>query len=163
MISLLESTDYIGQAFQQALEKRGQNSWSISRFEAHYARFIPLYNVLKEHKSSFIVNAVVYTGKPNMDACETATADNMKLTTLSPQAPDSNYAVLELPWGHVSSGCQVKTGIGWLVEKDMIRPKIQSLATNFLDSLLGFKSLEEAFKSWIKGNYVKDVRSIFTQ
>ena len=144
MILLLGSTGYIGQAFQQALEKRGENFRSLSRSEVDYTRFVPLYNFLKEHRPSFIVNAAGYTGKPNVDACETAKADTLQGNTLFPQALANACAALEIPWGHVSSGCifagcWVQTDEGdWVVEKDMSKPKIRELAKTSPERLRGF-------------------------
>ena len=143
MILLLGSTGYIGQAFQQALEKSGENFRSLSRSEVDYTRFAPLYNFLKEHRPSFIVNAAGYTGKPNVDACETAKADTLQGNTLFPQALANACAALDIPWGHVSSGCifagcQVKTETGWRTEKDMTKPEIRALARNSPAKLRGF-------------------------
>jgi dTDP-4-dehydrorhamnose reductase len=144
MILLLGSTGYIGQAFQQALEKRGENFRSLSRSEVDYTSFVPLYDFLKKHQPSFIVNAAGYTGKPNVDACETAKADTLQGNTLFPQALANACAALEIPWGHVSSGCifagcWVQTDDGeWMVEKDMSKPEIRALARTSPERLRGF-------------------------
>ncbi len=144
MILLLGSTGYIGKAFQQALEERGENFRSLSRSEVDYTSFIPLYNFLKEHRPSFIVNAAGYTGKPNVDACETAKADTLQGNTLFPQALANACAALDIPWGHVSSGCifagcWVQNDDGeWVVQKDMSLPGIRTLARNSPERLRGF-------------------------
>jgi dTDP-4-dehydrorhamnose reductase len=143
MILLLGSTGYIGQAFQQALEKRGENFRLLSRSEVDYTRFVPLYNFLKEYRPSFIVNAAGYTGKPNVDACETAKADTLQGNTLFPQALANACAALDIPFGHVSSGCifagaWVDYGNGWVVEKDMTKPEFVALAHHSPDKIRGF-------------------------
>ncbi len=143
MILLLGSTGYIGHAFQQALEKRGEKFRTLSRSEVDYTSFVPLYNFLKEHRPSFIVNAAGYTGKPNVDACEIAKADTLQGNTLFPLALANACAALDIPWGHVSSGCifagcWVKTDDGWVVEKDMSKPEIREIARTAPERLRGF-------------------------
>jgi dTDP-4-dehydrorhamnose reductase len=144
MILLLGSTGYIGQAFQHALKKRGTNFRTISRSEVDYTQFVPLLNFLKESRPSFIINAAGYTGKPNVDACETAKADTLQGNTLFPQALANACAALDIPWGHVSSGCifagcWVQNDDGtWVVEKDMSKPEIRELAKTSPERLRGF-------------------------
>lgn len=143
MILLLGASGYIGQAFEKELRRRGANFVSLSRAQLDYTRFETLNIYLKQNRPSFIVNAAGYTGKPNVDACESAKADTLQGNALFPQALANACAALDIPWGHVSSGCifagcQVKTETGWRTEKDMTRPEIQSLAKNSPDSLRGF-------------------------
>jgi len=144
MLLLLGSTGYIGQAFQQALQKRGESFRSLSRSEVDYTQFVPLYNFLKQNRPNFIVNAAGYTGKPNVDACETAKADTLQGNALFPQALASACAALDIPWGHVSSGCifagcWVQTDDGeWIVEKDMSQPYVRALAKSSPERLRGF-------------------------
>jgi dTDP-4-dehydrorhamnose reductase len=143
MILLLGASGYIGQAFNAALEKRGAAFITLARSQVDYTRFQPLYDFLKANKPSFIVNAAGYTGKPNVDACEIAKADTLHGNTLFPQALAHACAVLDIPWGHVSSGCifagcQVDTGHGWVTEKDMSQPQVRELARNSPQQLRGF-------------------------
>lgn len=143
MILLLGATGYIGQAFETELKRRGEQFVSLSRSQVDYTSFQPLYDYLKSNKPSFVVNAAGYTGKPNVDACETAKADTLQGNTLFPQALAHACAVLEIPWGHVSSGCifagcQVETEDGWVIEKDMTKPDIQALAKESPEKLRGF-------------------------
>lgn len=143
MILLLGATGYIGQAFQTELERRGADFMAISRSQVDYTKFEALYPYLKANKPSFIVNAAGYTGKPNVDACENAKADTLQGNTLFPQVLAHACAALEIPWGHVSSGCifagcQVETDQGWIVEKDMSKPEIRELAKNSPEKLRGF-------------------------
>lgn len=143
MILLLGATGYIGQAFESELKRRGENFVSLSRSQVDYTRFQPLYDYLKSNKPSFVVNAAGYTGKPNVDACEVAKADCLQGNTLFPQALANACAALDIPWGHVSSGCifagcWVNTANGWVVEKDMTKPEIQELAKNSPEKLRGF-------------------------
>ena len=72
MILLLGGTGYIGQAFKKELDRRKRPFISLSRREVDYTRFDLLLEFLKGKKPEFVVNAAGYTGKPNVDACESA-------------------------------------------------------------------------------------------
>lgn len=143
MILLLGATGYIGQAFEAALEKRGESFVSLSRSQVDYTKFVPLYEYLESKRPSFIVNAAGYTGKPNVDACETAKADTLQGNTLFPQSLAHACAILDIPFGHVSSGCifagaHVDYGNGWEVEKNMTNPAFVEVAQNSPEKIRGF-------------------------
>ncbi len=143
MILLLGATGYIGTAFQEELERRGEKFHALSRAQLDYTHFEQLYSFLSEKKPSFIVNAAGYTGKPNVDACESAKADTLQGNALFPQVLASACAALDIPWGHVSSGCifsgcQVETGHGWVVAKDMTDPEIRNIAKKSPEKIRGF-------------------------
>src|ERR1041384_6732796 len=134
MIVLLGASGYVGQAFEQELQRRGAKCFPLSRRQLDYSHFDVLLKFLRETRPSFLVNAAGYTGKPNVDACETARADTLQGNTLLPQtiaqacaatAPPwgtpplpqtvaQACAATGTPWGHVSSGC-IFTG-AWIVE-----------------------------------------------
>ena len=103
MILLLGSTGYIGQAFAQALRERQQPFTALSRNQLDYTRYDLLLQFLREKKPAFLVNAAGYTGKPNVDACETARADTLAGNTLFPQTIAHACLSAGIPWGHVSS------------------------------------------------------------
>lgn len=143
MILLLGATGYIGHAFKMALQKRGERFVTLSRSQLDYTDFRVLYHFLKEDRPAFIVNAAGYTGKPNVDACEIAKADTLQGNVLFPQALAHACEVLDIPWGHVSSGCifegcQVDRESGWVTERDMTQPEIRLLARQSPDKLRGF-------------------------
>jgi dTDP-4-dehydrorhamnose reductase len=143
MILLLGASGYIGQAFERELQRRGEPFRSLSRTQVDYTRFEPLYQFLRETKPGFVINAAGYTGKPNVDACETAKADTLQGNTLFPQTLAHACAALDIPWGHVSSGCvfvgcQVDYGDGWVVEKDMTRPEFRAIAASAPEKIRGF-------------------------
>lgn len=130
MILLLGSSGYIGQAFEAELKQRGSAFESLSRARLDYTHFPTLHAYLKKVRPEFVVNAAGYTGKPNVDACELAKADTLQGNTLFPQILAHACAVLDIPWGHVSSGCiyagaKVLTNGKWIVEKDLTQPALR--------------------------------------
>jgi len=143
MILLLGGTGYIGQAFAAELERRKRPFIALSRRELDYTRFDLLLGFLKSRKPEFVVNAAGYTGKPNVDACEVAKADTLVGNTLLPQTIAHACAAMNIPWGHVSSGCiysgaKIKTGNSVQAEKDMTKPEMRKLIAEAPENILGF-------------------------
>ena len=143
MILLLGGTGYIGQAFALELERRKKPFVSLSRREVDYTRFDKLLGFLKSRKPLFVINAAGYTGKPNVDACETAKADTLAGNTLLPQTIAHACAAMNIPWGHVSSGCiysgaKVRTGGEVRPEKDMTKPELRATVEKSPENILGF-------------------------
>jgi dTDP-4-dehydrorhamnose reductase len=143
MILLLGGTGYIGQAFAMELERRKRPFVALSRRDLDYARFDLLLGFLKSRKPEFVVNAAGYTGKPNVDACEVAKADTLVGNTLLPQTIAHACAAMNIPWGHVSSGCiysgaKIRNGSEVRAEKDMSKPEMRKLIAETPENILGF-------------------------
>jgi len=105
MILLLGGSGYVGSAFRDLFARRGIEHLSVSRRECDYTRLERLARLIADSKATFLVNAAGYTGKPNVDACETdkaaCIAGNAVLPGIIREACDHSG----LHWGHVSSGC----------------------------------------------------------
>src|SRR5882724_4607686 len=119
MILLLGASGYVGQAFARELARRGQAFKPLSRYEADYSRFDVLLEYLQSARPEFVINAAGYTGKPNVDACETARADTLQGNTLLPLTIAQACLAAGIPFGHVSSGC-IYSG-AHIVEKGLAR------------------------------------------
>ena len=135
MIILLGASGYVGQAFSKILQQRGKSFLAFSRSEIDYTRFDVLLEVLRKQKPEFVINAAGYTGKPNVDACETARAETLQGNTLFPQTVAHACLVAGIPWGHISSGC-IYNGAKIFetgrerIEKDLTKPEIKSKIEN---------------------------------
>ena len=143
MILLLGSTGYVGQAFERDLQQRGWAYTSLSRKQTDYTKFEVLYKFLKANKPEFLVNCAGYTGKPNVDACETAKADTLQGNSLLPQTIAHACAALDIPWGHVSSGCifsgaKVTINGQTRAEKDLTRPELRAIVEKKPSDIHGF-------------------------
>ena len=148
MILLLGASGYIGQAFAKELQRRGTNFKTVSRREADYSRFDTLLNLLRSLQPEFVVNCAGYTGKPNVDACESAKADTLAGNALLPQTIAHACAAAGIPWGHVSSGCiysGAKIGEAGQVraEKDLTRPELKALVEKNRAAIHGFTEMDE--------------------
>lgn len=105
MFVLLGGNGYVGSAFQQALTKMDQPFRSVSRKDVNYADRSQLIEFLKAQKATFLINAAGFTGRPNVDACELRKADCLAGNAVLPGVIREACEQLDLPWGHVSSGC----------------------------------------------------------
>ena len=148
MILLLGATGYIGQAFARQLTERGWPFIGPSRKEIDYTRFESLLAFLRDRKPAFLINAAGYTGKPNVDACETARADTLAGNTLFPQTVAHACAATGTPWGHVSSGCiyagaKVVRDGRMAVEKDLTKPELRALVETNPSAIHGFTENDE--------------------
>ena len=143
MIVLLGNTGYIGQAFETALHQRGWPCRTLSRSELDYTQFGLLSQFLRDTKPEFLINAAGYTGKPNVDACELHWADTLQGNALFPATVAHACASLDIPFGHVSSGCiysgaKVVANGQTRIERDFMRPEIWQLLQDNPAAIQGF-------------------------
>jgi dTDP-4-dehydrorhamnose reductase len=103
MIGLLGSSGYVGSRFRWLFETHGV-AWRPIRRPAIFdaAR---LSKALVEANVQFVVNCAGFTGKPNVDACETQKSQCLLGNAVLPGVVREACESLDLPWGHVSSGC----------------------------------------------------------
>ena len=95
-----------------------------------------------------MINAAGYTGKPNVDACETARAETLVGNTLLPQTIAQACAAAGIPWGHISSGCiytgsKVQQGGRSRIEPDLLTPELRSLWQKNPEAFPGFAETDE--------------------
>jgi dTDP-4-dehydrorhamnose reductase len=69
-----------------------------------------------------LINAAGYTGKPNVDACESNRAECLFGNAVLPGRIRTACEEIGIPWGHVSSGCiysgRKSDGGGWMEENE---------------------------------------------
>lgn len=132
MFLLLGSSGYIGSAFAQELQQRGTKFYTLTRKALDYTRFDLLWAHLRDRRPTFVINAAGFTGRPNVDACESARAETLLGNTLFPQTLAQACVVTDTPFGHVSSGCiysgaKIKEGGSIRVEPDLTKPEFRSV------------------------------------
>jgi len=148
MILLFGASGYIGQAFQKAMRQRRLPFTPLSRDQLDYTRFDVLLQCLREFRPDLTINAAGYTGKPNVDGCESARAETLAANTLLPQTIAHACVVAGIPWGHVSSGCiysgaKVMLNGEWKVEPDLTQPHLRRLPDENPDAIQGFTERDE--------------------
>lgn len=105
MIYLLGGSGYVGQAYQKLLHEKGITFKNLKRAELDYTDVKTLTYALKKDRPEFLINAAGYTGKPNVDACESDKANCLFGNAILPARIAEACEATETPWGHVSSGC----------------------------------------------------------
>lgn len=117
MYLILGSTGYLGSHFLKYLRNIGETVRGLSRSEIDYTNSDELRSLLNEIKPRFLINAAGYTGKPNVDACESDKSECLFGNAVLPGRIRTACEEAKIPWGHVSSGCiysgRNKDGVGW--------------------------------------------------
>jgi len=148
MVVLLGGAGYVGSEFARHLAGRGLKFVAPTRAEVNYTDFTVLREFLAKTRPEFLINSAGYTGKPNVDACEVNKADTLQGNTLFPAAVAHACASLNIPFGHVSSGCiysgaKVASEGQARVERDLTRPELQKLLRKNPGSFHGFIESDE--------------------
>ena len=119
MIVLLGKTGYIASRIAQL---GGSRVLGVSRSDIDYFKVNELSDLLKDVKAEFVVNAAGYTGKPNVDACESAKYECLQGNAVLPGIIREVCEDLKITWGHISSGCiysgRRDDGEGWTEEDE---------------------------------------------
>ena len=105
MIVILGGSGYIGRAYQRFFEREQIPHRAVSREEIDYSDPERLSAGLRYFGATFLINAAGYTGKPNVDACEDHKAECLFGNAVLPGRVRQACEMIDLPWGHVSSGC----------------------------------------------------------
>ena len=117
MYVILGATGYLGSYFVSHLKGEGEVVRGLSRKEVDYTSLDNLLTFLRSTKPKFLINTAGYTGKPNVDACESDKAECLFGNAVLPGRIRTACEEVGIPWGHVSSGCiysgRKKNGEGW--------------------------------------------------
>jgi dTDP-4-dehydrorhamnose reductase len=148
MIFLLGATGYVGRAFQRELTRLEIPFRSLSRSEVDYSNFKVLCETLKSHRPRFVINAAGFTGKPNVDACETQRSEtiwgNIVLTQTVAEACEASGTRL----GCVASGCiytgaKIQSDDGTVTTfEDLNAPEVQKLLQIRSNKIRGFSETD---------------------
>jgi UDP-glucose 4,6-dehydratase len=159
MILLFGSNGYIGSEFEKQLSKR--NIAFIAWEGARKTSFDQLHTLFKFKKINYIINAAGYTGKPNVDACESNKQETFHGNVLWPQILVHFCRLNDIVLGHVSSGCIYtgkKTDGSGFSEED--EPNF-SFKQNNCSFYSGTKALAETSISSYEKNYIWRLRIPF--
>lgn len=163
MIVLLGATGYVGTAFQQYLEKRDIFCMPVSRAQVDYTSAFALRKFLIQAKPRFLICSAGYTGKPNVDACELHKTDCLAGNAVLPGTVRAVCEELEIPWGHVSSGCiftgDKGAGVGF-TEEDAANFSFRQNNCSFYS---GTKALGEEVLEGAQNCYVWRLRIPFNE
>mgnify|MGYP001373639128 CR=1 FL=1 len=162
-VAVLGSTGYLGSRFVRVLEKRGFEAAGLSREQLDYTRVEALVPFLRSVRPIFLINAAGFTGKPNVDACETQKTECLFSNSVLPGRVRESCEQTGVPWGHVSSGCiysgERPGGGGWK-ETDEPNFSFRSPPCSFYS---GTKALGEEVLEGAEDCYVWRLRIPFNE
>jgi dTDP-4-dehydrorhamnose reductase len=143
MILLLGGSGYIGSAFVAALKQRALPFVAPRRGVSDYTRFDVLQALIKEHRPALVINAAGFTGRPNVDACETARTETLLGNSVLPAVVGSACESIGVPFGQVSSGCiytgaRVTVSGRVTIERDLNSPEFRARLHADPGSVSGF-------------------------
>jgi len=122
MIILIGGKGYVASSLYDIVSNLGTFILPISRPYVDYYNHSNLKNALLDRKASFVINAAGFTGKPNVDACESAKYECLQGNAVLPGIIREVCEDLKIPWGHISSGCiysgRRDDGNGWTEEDE---------------------------------------------
>jgi UDP-glucose 4,6-dehydratase len=155
MILLLGASGYIGQAFAAELRRRRYPFVPLTRTAIDYAEFDVLFDYVRKMRPGFVINADGYSGRLNVDECESARAETLATNAFLPQVVARVCLMTNTPWGHVSSGsiyngAKVLDNEGTRIETDLNRPEIRRLFEQHPERFFGFTELDEPNCSFLK-------------
>lgn len=161
MTFLLGASGYVGQAFQDLFRSRGLDFIPLSRRDIDYYDPSALFDAIRKHGVTFLINAAGYTGKPNVDTCELHKAECLEGNAVLPGRIREACEATGIPWGHVSSGC-IYTGRrddgGGFLEHD---PPNFCFRTNNCSFYSGTKALAEEVLNGAEQCYIWRLRIPF--
>jgi dTDP-4-dehydrorhamnose reductase len=150
MIFLLGASGYVGSAFQRELTKRNLEYRAISRRELDYSRFNVLTEALQSHRPQLVIHCGGFTGKPNVDACETQRSETILGNIVLAQTVAQACEVANVRLGVVASGCiytgaQVESDDGsWSIREDLNAPDLADLLASRSKKIHGFDENDAA-------------------
>ena len=122
VLTLLGSNGFVGKAMANFLEHNQISFFPLSRASLNYYDSKSLKFFLTSNQSRFLLNCAGYTGKPNVDACESAKYECSQGNAVLPGIIREVCEDLNIPWGHISSGCiysgRRDDGKGWTEEDE---------------------------------------------
>jgi len=102
---LIGASGYVGQEFSDQLTSRGHGWKPLGRSQCDLYSVDAVTHCLEDEAPDAVINCAGYTGKPNVDACETDKVACLAANAVLPGILAEACARVGVPWGHVSSGC----------------------------------------------------------
>jgi len=104
-IVILGKSGYLAGFFLRHLKKHGTHHLAVGRNELDFAQPEDLRDFLLRQKPSLVINCAGFTGKPNVDACETQPEACRFGNITLPVRVAEVCRDLNLPLAQISSGC----------------------------------------------------------
>jgi len=105
MIVLLGARGYVGSAMAAGLRRIGAPFLAPSHRELDLTSRDAVAGWFADKRPEFVINAVGFTGRPNIDGTETEKWHCLQANTVVPGVLAEVLGNSGIRWGHVSSGC----------------------------------------------------------
>lgn len=105
MIVLLGATGYVGSAFAEYLQRQGMAFAAPTHADLGLTSKDAVAAWFAGKRVAFVINAVGFTGRPNIDGTERERWRCLQANTVVPGVLAEVLGGMGIPWGHVSSGC----------------------------------------------------------
>ncbi len=105
MFLLLGGSGYVGQAFAAHLDRRGLPYVAPSHSDLDALSHDAIVAAVDALKPEYVINAIGYTGRPNIDGTEREKLHCLITNTTVPGILAEVLGERGIPLGHVSSGC----------------------------------------------------------
>ena len=102
---LLLGKGFIGQKLSNYLKTKEIDIFHIAQNEIDYTRHRALATLLRDYNFSHVINCCGFTGRPNVDGCETNKEDCWKYNVTVASMIDKTCQSYNKRCIHVSSGC----------------------------------------------------------
>jgi dTDP-4-dehydrorhamnose reductase len=143
MFIIIGASGRVGSVLVDYLKNTDHQVKVVTRKEIENYNQISLTILLKNMGASFLINAAGFTGKPNVDACESSKYESLQGNAVLPGIIREVCEDLKITWGHISSGCiysgRRSDGEGW-TEEDVPNFSFRSPPCSFYS---GTKALGE--------------------
>ena len=163
MIYLLGGSGYVGLSYQKLLLQKRIPFKNLVRSDLNYTDVSVLVEALQADQPEFLINAAGYTGKPNVDACETDKANCLFGNAILPGRIAEACEATNTPWGHVSSGCIYSGARDDGTEFTEEDPPNFTFRQNNCSFYSGTKALGEEILSGAKNVYIWRLRIPFDE
>jgi len=105
MILLLGGAGYVGQALAGNLQSRGLAFSAPGHQKLDATSKEAVAEAVDSLKPTAVINAIGFTGRPNIDGTDREKLRCLKANTVVPGVLGEVLSDRKIPWGHVSSGC----------------------------------------------------------
>ena len=102
---LIIGNGYVGSQIFSRADKVKNKYWIHSRKTLDYHDQSVLRKFLMNNDISYVINCSGFTGRPNVDECETRKEECWNLNVVVPVAVSNTCKALDINYIHVSSGC----------------------------------------------------------
>lgn len=121
-IAVTGTSGFVGKALCYALRANNCKVIKIVRSNPNVLNSLELREFLRGNRVRTLINCAGFTGKPNVDACESAKYECLQGNAVLPGIIREVCEDLKIPWGHISSGCiysgRRDDGKGWTEEDE---------------------------------------------